>query len=220
VKGKHIALIIAAIIIADQTLKFFVKLNYFYGDPHFVIGKWFQLELIENPGMAYGWEFGGNWGKIFLTLFRLVAVIWGVFLLKDFIRKKYHKGFIICASLIFSGALGNLIDSMFYGLIFDRSTHFDPVYNGYGGYDGIAQLTTKGYGTFFHGSVVDMLHFPLFHGTFPSWFPFWGGEGFEFFSPVFNIADASISVGVFILLIFQNKFFKNVQEQKPVAANS
>lgn len=212
-KGKHVALIVAAIIIADQALKFYIKLNYFIGEEHSVFGNWFRLHFVENQGMAWGWEFGGNWGKIFLTLFRLVAVIWGVFLLKDFIKKKYHKGFIICAALIFSGALGNLLDSMFYGLIFESSNPF--TYN-------IAKLTALGHGYagFLHGRVVDMLYFPLFNGTFPSWFPVWGGEGFEFFSPVFNIADASISVGVFILLIFQNRFFKATEEETPVVANA
>jgi Lipoprotein signal peptidase len=213
VKGKHVALIIAAIIIADQALKFYIKLNFHYQESRQVLGNWFYLDFVENEGMAWGWQFGGSWGKMFLTLFRLVAVVWGVFLLKDFIQKKYHKGFIICAALIFSGALGNLLDSMFYGLIFEGSNLF--TYN-------VAKLSAfgHGYAGFLHGRVVDMLYFPLFNGTFPSWFPVWGGEPFIFFSPVFNIADASISVGVFILLIFQNKFFKNAQGQKPVVANT
>ena len=206
-KGKHVALLIAAIIIADQALKFYVKLNFYYQQSKPVLGNWFYLDFVENQGMAWGWEIGGTWGKMLLTLFRLVAVIWGVFLLKDFIRKKYHKGFIVCAALIFTGALGNLIDSMFYGLIFEATNPATQL---------PAKLTTfgHGYGKFFHGSVVDMLHFPLFHGVFPSWFPVWGGESFEFFSFVFNIADASISIGVIALLIFQNKFFKTI-EPKP-----
>jgi signal peptidase II len=137
-----------------------------------------------------------------LTLFRLVAVIWGTFLLKDFIVKKYNKGFIICAALIYAGALGNLIDSMFYGMIFNYSDPF--VQN-------IASLVHigKGYTGFLHGQVVDMLYFPLIENShYPSWIPLVGGDEFTFFAPIFNVADASISVGVITLLIFQNKFFK------------
>lgn len=162
-------------------------------------GDWFQVYFVENEGMAWGWKLGGEWGKMALTLFRLVAVIAGIFILKNFIGKKYHKGFIICAALIFAGALGNLIDSMFYGLIFDESTHFH-----------VAQLLPpKGYAGFLHGKVVDMLYFPIIKDkSIPDWIPFMGGERFTFFSPVFNIADASISVGVIAILLFQKRFFK------------
>lgn len=183
-------------------MKFYIKLNYFAGEEHLVLGlKWFRLHFVENEGMAWGWKFGGGFGKIALTLFRLVAVIWGSFLLRDFIRKKYHKGFIICASLIYAGALGNLIDSMFYGMIFDYS---NPLFQN------VAKLFPAhgGYDSFLHGRVVDMLYFPLItNAHFPAWVPIWGGDDFEFFRPVFNIADASISCGVIVILIFQNKFF-------------
>ncbi|MBS1640087.1 MAG: lipoprotein signal peptidase [Bacteroidetes bacterium] len=200
-KARNVILIIAAVIIADQCLKFYIKLNYFAGEEHNIFGNWFRLHFVENEGMAWGWKFGGGFGKIALTLFRLVAVIWGSFLLKDFIKKKYHKGFIICAALIYAGALGNLLDSMFYGLFFDYSDPFTQ---------NVAKLVPlgKGYTSFLHGRVVDMLYFPLINSNYPSWVPFVGGDKFEFFAPVFNIADASISVGVIILLIFQNKFFK------------
>lgn len=193
---------------ADQALKFYIKLNYYTGEEHKVIGNWFRLHFVENEGMAWGWKFGGGFGKIALTLFRLAAVIWGTFLLRDFIKKKYHKWFIVCAALIYIGALGNLIDSMFYGLIFDISydeyhTHF---------YGQVAKaFTGVHYGSFLHGKVVDMFYFPLLKGNFPEWMPFWGGEEFEFFRPVFNIADASISVGIITILIFQNKFFNQKQ---------
>lgn len=199
-KAKHVVFIITAIILADQALKFYIKLHYFAGEEHPVLGNWFRLHFVENEGMAWGWKFGGEIGKIILTLFRLVAVVWGVFLLKDFISKKYHRGFIICAALIFAGALGNLLDSMFYGLIFENSNVFTQ---------NVAKFTAfgSGYASFLHGRVVDMVYVPLFRGTFPAWSPLWSGEEFEFFSPVFNIADASISVGVAILLVFQNKFF-------------
>lgn len=200
-KSKHLVFIILAIIFADQALKFYIKLHYHSGENHNVLGTWFQLHFVENEGMAWGWKFGGNIGKIILTLFRLVAVIWGTFLLKDFITKKYHKGFIICAGLIYAGALGNLIDSMFYGLIFEDSSQI--TYN-------IATLFPKGggYTSFLYGKVVDMLYFPIIKTTYPSWIPYFGGKPFEFFEPVFNIADASISVGVIVILLFQNVFFK------------
>jgi signal peptidase II len=153
---------------------------------------------------------GGEWGKVALTLFRLVAVIAGTFIIRSFIKKNYHRGFIICSALIYAGALGNLIDSMFYGMIFEGS---DPYMQN------VAKaFPAQGYAGFLHGKVVDMLYFPIVtNAHYPSWFPFWGGEEFEFFRPVFNIADASISVGVITILIFQNKFFK--KEETPVTEN-
>ncbi len=170
--------------------------------------NWFRLHFVENEGMAWGWKMGGDVGKVALTLFRLVAVIAGVFIIRSFIQKKYHKGFILCSSLIFAGALGNLIDSIFYGIIFNNS---DPYMQN------IASFMPKegGYAGLLHGKVVDMLYFPLISNAhYPSWFPFWNGEEFEFFRPVFNIADASISVGVIAILIFQNKFFNNKEADK------
>ena len=200
------------IIVADQTLKFWVKTHmplshpaneYYreqvspYDNGIRLLGSKGQIYFVENEGMAWGWKFGGTWGKMALTLFRLVAVVFGVYYIRTIIRKKYHAGFIVCAGLIFAGALGNLLDSMFYGLIFERST-----------YDHVALLfPPHGYASFLHGRVVDMLYFPLIHSHYPSWMPFVGGEEFEFFSPVFNIADASISVGVIAILIFQKRFF-------------
>ena len=206
-KARQVILLIALIILGDQALKLYIKLNYYAGEEHLVLGQWFRLHFVENEGMAWGWKFGGDFGKIALTLFRLVAVIWGTFLIKGFIQKNYHKGFIICASLIYAGALGNLIDSMFYGILFDAS---DPFVQNVAGF---AKLG-KGYAGFLHGKVVDMLYFPLIRDAhYPSWFPFWAGEQFEFFRPVFNIADASISIGVITILIFQNKFF---DKEEPV----
>ena len=199
-RARQAFLIIFLVILADQLLKFYIKLNYHYGEEHNVLGDWFLLHFVENEGMAWGWSFGGEFGKIALTLFRLAAVIFGVFYIRKIIRNKEHKGFIACAALIFAGALGNLIDSLFYGLIFSQTFH-----NG----SNVAQLFPEGggYASFLHGQVVDMLHFPLFEGTFPKWFPVWGGESFLFFNPVFNIADASISAGVIAILIFQKRFF-------------
>jgi len=208
-KRKHVILIISIIIIADQALKIWIKTEHPTGEVLRVFGMdWFRLHFIENPGMAWGWKFGNETGKMILTLFRLAAVIFGTWYLGRIVKHKYKKGFIVCASLIYAGALGNLIDSMFYGMVFDKGLHFDPSINDYVSYSGIASFSTSGYGSFLHGSVVDMLYFPMFNGHFPSWVPFFGGESFEFFSPIFNIADASISVGVITLLLFQKRFFK------------
>lgn len=200
-KSRSVVFIILAIIVADQALKYWVKTQMFYQEQIPLIGSWFRLFFIENEGMAWGWKFGGEWGKMALTLFRLVAVIFGVFYIRSIIKKKMHPGFIICAALIFAGALGNLIDSLFYGLIYSASDVGLP----------LAKLfpTEGGYAGFLHGRVVDMLYMPIIEDKIlPEWLPVWGGERFTFFSPIFNIADASISIGVIILLIFQKKFFK------------
>ncbi len=207
-KAKQIILIILTILLVDQASKFYIKLNYYTGEEHNVLGTWFRLHFVENEGMAWGWKFGGEFGKIALTLFRLGAVIWGSFLIRNFIRQKQHKGFLICAALIYAGALGNLIDSMFYGLIFEASNPFTQ---------NVATLLPAGggYAGLFHGKVVDMLYFPIITNShYPSWIPIVGGEEFEFFRPVFNIADMAISTGVIAILVFQNKFFnKPAQEQ-------
>jgi signal peptidase II len=206
---KHVVFIIAAIIIVDQALKLWIKTSHPTGEVVRVFGMdWFRLHFIENPGMAWGWKFGNETGKMILTLFRLAAVIFGTWYLGQIVKKQYKRGFIFCAALIYAGALGNLIDSMFYGMIFDNGLHYDPSINDYISYSGIAHFTSHGYSSFLHGSVVDMLYFPMFKGNFPSWMPFVGGDSFEFFSPIFNIADASISVGVITLLLFQKRFFK------------
>ncbi len=217
-KLKHAVLIIAAIIIADQALKIFIKTSYPTGEVVRVFGMdWFRLHFIENPGMAWGWKFGNETGKVILTLFRLVAVIFGSWLLVKFVREKYTKGFIVCAALIYAGALGNLIDSMFYGMIFDKGLHYDPVTQDYMSYSGVASLSSNGYSSFLHGSVVDMLYFPMIKSTYPSWFPVVGGQEFEFFSPIFNIADMAISTGVITLLVFQKRF---IQKLVPVNKQS
>ncbi|HET7117670.1 MAG TPA: lipoprotein signal peptidase [Hanamia sp.] len=200
-KKRSVFLIICCIVIADQVLKIYIKTHYHAGESHPVLGNWFQLYFIENEGMAYGWKFGGEWGKMVLTLFRLGAVIFGIFYIRKIIEKKYHKGFIICVALIFAGALGNLIDSMFYGLIFEKSSM--ETYN-------IAKMfPAHGYAGFLHGNVVDMLYFPIIHTQLPSWIPVWGGNNFDFFSPIFNLADASISTGIIAIFVFQKYFFKS-----------
>lgn len=207
-KKRNVILIILFILAIDQAFKYYIKTNFYLGEDHRIIGNWFRLHFVENEGMAWGWKLGesGSWGKIALTVFRMVAVLFGVYYIGHVIKKKEHPGFIFCVAMIFAGAVGNLIDSMFYGLIFNAS---DPMMQN------VAVLFPEGggYAGFLHGKVVDMLYFPIIRSTFPAWLPVWGGEPFEFFSPVFNIADASISIGLIIILLFQNRFF-NKQENK------
>jgi signal peptidase II len=198
VKLRSAFLIIALVIIADQALKFWIKTSFTYGHVMDLAGqKWAQLYFIENPGMAWGMELGGDWGKMILTLFRLAAVTFGTWYLIKIVRERYSTGFIVCASLIYAGALGNLIDSMFYGMIFSESSYMQVAK---------AFPDGGGYGGFLHGKVVDMLYFPIVKSSFPDWLPLIGGHEFEFFSPIFNIADASISIGVITLLVFQKRF--------------
>ena len=207
-KARQVVFIILLVVIADQLLKIWIKTHYQINEHHNIIGSGFQLYFVENAGMAYGWKFGGNWGKLALTVFRMAAVVFGTWYLGKIIKQKYNRGFIVCAALVYAGALGNLIDSSFYGLIFDRGMTFDPAINDYVYYNGLATFTRHGYSSLLHGNVVDMLYFPLIKGHFPSWFPFWGGERFQFFQPIFNLADASISAGVISILVFQKRFFK------------
>ena len=170
---------------------------------NFEVFSWFKILFVENEGMAWGAQIPGDYGKLILTLFRLVAIVGIGWWLRDSIRKNGSIVLIASIALIFAGALGNIIDSVFYGIIFNDSTHqvasFMPA--------------EGGYGTLFHGNVVDMLHFPLFKGYFPDWLPFWGGKHFSFFEPVFNIADSAISIGVAMLLIFNKKAFPKVDKE-------
>lgn len=186
-------------------MKFWVKTHLHLLDEIMVFKPWFRLYFIENEGMAYGATFGeGSWAKLALTLFRLAAVIFGTFYLIRIVREKYHKGFIICAALIYAGAMGNLIDSLFYGMIFTASLRDGTLSQAFTGH---------GYSGFLHGSVVDMLYFPIIDNkVLPSWIPFWGGKPFTFFQPIFNIADACISVGVISILVFQHKFFRKQRQ--------
>lgn len=178
----------------------------FYHEERFILGSWFRFYFIENEGMAYGWKFGGEWGKVLLTLFRLVAVLFGSWYLKRIVDQKYHSGFIFCASLIYAGALGNLIDSMFYGMIFTGSEIGAPL---------ATLFPEKGYAGFLHGHVVDMLYFPIIDNQImPSWMPFIGGKPFTFFQPIFNIADAAISTGIISILVFQKRFFKETPQEQ------
>lgn len=218
-KRSQVVLIVLAILLFDQVLKVYIKTHYFLGEEHLVIPRlsWFRLHFIENEGMAYGWKLSGEWGKIALTVFRLVAVIFGTFYIGSIIEKKYHRGYIVCASLIYAGAVGNLIDSLFYGLFFENSDPFTQNL----ARSAFSGEFSGGYAGLLHGKVVDMLYFPIItDATFPAWVPVWGGESFEFFRPVFNVADASISVGVFSILIFQRIFFSPPKEQFPTIETS
>ncbi len=208
-KKSQLFFLILFVLLADQALKIWIKTTYPTGEVLRVFGfDWFRIHFIENSGMAWGWQWGNETGKVILTLFRLAAVVGGTWYLLKFIREKYSKGFLICAGLIYAGAAGNLIDSMFYGMIFDKGLHYSSVLNEYVGYLGVAELSGKGYGSFMHGSVVDMLYFPIISGVLPEWIPVFGGQPFEFFSPIFNIADAAISVGVITLLLFQKRLLE------------
>lgn len=202
----QLVLLIAVIIVLDQAIKIWIKTSYPIGEVMRVGGMdWFRIYFIENPGMAWGWKFGNETGKMVLTLFRLGAVIFGTWYLNKMTKEEYSRGLMICAGLIYAGALGNLIDSLFYGMIFDKGLYFNTDLGDYVSYTGTAQLGGNGYSSFLHGSVVDMLYFPIINTTWPGWIPVVGGESFEFFSPIFNIADASISIGVLVLFFFQKR---------------
>jgi len=216
VKFRNALLLTLLVVCIDQILKVYIKTHFFMGQEHQVT-NWFRLHFIENEGMAYGWKLGGEWGKMALTIFRLVAVILGTFYIRNIIRNNYHTGFIICATLIYAGAIGNLVDSLFYGMIFENSDPFmQNVARSF-----MHKDFTSGYAGFLHGKVVDMLYFPIItDATIPKWVPVWGGEPFEFFRPVFNIADASISTGVLTILAFQKKFFSPRDERFPTVETS
>ena len=184
------------VLIIDQASKIWIKTHFTLGES-VVIFPWFRILFIENNGMAFGIEI---LGKLFLSLFRVVAIaVIGYYLYRLTQRAvRYKNGFVICISLIFAGAMGNIIDSLFYGLIFSESTFYT-----------VATFMPEGggYAPFLYGKVVDMLYFPLYEGFLPQWIPIWGGDFFVFFRPVFNLADSYITIGVFILLLFHRKFF-------------
>jgi signal peptidase II len=167
------------------------------GEEFNVLGNWFFIHFIENNGMAFGMELAGKFGKIILSVFRIIAVVGIGYYIHQLIKKNAPTGLVISVSLVLAGAIGNIIDSAFYGLIFNDS------------YPQVASLfpSEGGYAPFLHGKVVDMFYFPLIEGIFPDWFPVWGGKHFVFFRPVFNIADSAITIGISIILIFHRKYF-------------
>lgn len=204
---KKPIIIVLLILIIDQLVKIWVKTHMTLGESIPVFGDWFFIHFVENEGMAFGWRLfgGGNFGKAFLSIFRLVAISGIFYYLYTIVKQKKHPLLIFSISLILAGAIGNIIDSLFYGMIFDAS---DPFH--------IATMFPEGggYSDFLYGRVVDMFYFPIIDGHFPEWFPFWGGDYFQFFQPVFNIADASISIGVVLLIIMQKTFFQ-VESEAP-----
>lgn len=178
------------------------------------MGDWFIIKFIENNGMAFGIDLPGNYGKLLLTIFRIIAAIGIIYYLRMLIKQKVHPGLIIAISMILAGAIGNIIDSAFYGMIFTESSPYAKA---------IMFPPEGGYSSFLHGKVVDLFYFPVFHGTWPEWIPFRGGQSFEFFRPVFNIADSSITIGVFMIMVFQKKFFateESKEEDKTVESES
>ncbi|MDX9906251.1 MAG: lipoprotein signal peptidase [Bacteroidales bacterium] len=195
---KKAILIVFLVLVADQVLKFWIKTHMTIGEEIHVLGNWFILHFTENEGMAFGITFGGAFGKLILSIFRIIAVIVIAIYMFRMRAKSPHPGLVWSFSLILAGALGNILDSAFYGLIFSHSS-----------YHTVASLFPPGggYASFLHGKVVDMLYFPVIDTTLPDWIPIRGGTQFIFFRPVFNIADASITTGVLMLLVFQKKFF-------------
>lgn len=201
-KSHKIALLIILVLFIDQALKIWIKTNMEYGDEIKILGfEWARIHFVENDGMAFGIVLPGEYGKLALSLFRLLAVGALFYYLHLLIKAKSPMGLLVSFGLILAGAVGNILDSAFYGLIFSST----PVHGG------LATLFPEGggYAGFLHGKVVDMFYFPLLEGYFPDWMPVWGGEYFQFFRPVFNIADASITVGVFSLILFNRKFFSS-----------
>ncbi len=193
---KKASFIIILVLLIDQISKIYIKTHFTLGEEVEVF-SWFKILFVENEGMAWGAKIPGAYGKLFLTLFRLVAIVGIGYWLWSSVKKNMPKVLIVAIALIFAGAFGNIIDSVFYGVIFNDS------------YRQVATLfpETGGYGTLFHGKVVDMLSFPIWKGYLPEWIPFWGGKYFTFFDPVFNIADTAISTGVGLLLVFNKKAF-------------
>lgn len=201
-------ILLLLIIIADQLLKVYIKTHFLLGEQISVAGDWFYLHFTENNGMAFGLEFAGKTGKLLLSIFRIVAItILGYYLYKQIVQKK-DKVLIYALALIFAGAFGNMIDGCFYGIIFNES------------YNNLAQLFPPegGYAPFLFGRVVDMFYFPIIETHYPQWFPFWGGEEFIFFRPVFNLADAAISSGIGLMIVFQKRIFKEDTDQSSAQA--
>jgi signal peptidase II len=209
-KSLLVFLVVLFILIIDQWLKVHIKTTLSYGGGFDILGlSWAKIHFVENEGMAFGMQFGGEYGKLILSLFRLIMIGFLIYLVNRIIKAGGGYSLLVSFSLILAGAIGNMIDSAFYGLIFSESPKYHPF---------VAELFPEGggYGTFLHGKVVDMFYFPMIDTYLPDWVPFWGGERFQFFQPVFNIADSAISVGTVSLLLFHRSFFANEDKKKEI----
>lgn len=199
--------IILLVLALDQSLKIWVKTHMEYGEEFKILGlDWALIHFVENNGMAFGLSLGGEYGKLVLSIFRIIAVGFLVYYLNFLLNSGAKKGILISFSLILAGAIGNIIDSAVYGMIFSESTY----------HGGLAEIFPEagGYASFLHGKVVDMFYFPIINGFLPDWLPLWGGKHIMFFQPVFNVADASISIGVINMLLFNRTFFANQKTEK------
>lgn len=202
---KKALITIALILILDQALKIWVKLNFNYAQSQTLIPGWLDLQFVENPGMAFGWMIPGNGGKLALSVFRIIVVSGIAWYLYRLIREKAHWGYIVCVSMIVAGAFGNIIDSLAYGVMFDRGSVYDPEIGDYTMYFGKAELNYEGYASPLLGNVVDMFHFTR-RIT-------WNDRSYEIFPPIFNIADASITLGIILIVLFQKTFFRKNELQ-------
>ena len=199
--GKKSILLIVLILVADQVFKFWIKTHMVLGEEIHIFGKWGILHFVENNGMAFGMEMGGKSGKLVLSIFRIIAICAIGWFLNSIIKKNVNLGLVLAVSAILAGAVGNIIDSAFYGMIFSESFYQPAAIFPPGG----------GYSSFLQGKVVDMLYFPVINTNWPDWSPFRPGESFIFFRPVFNISDSSITCGVISILLFQKRMFKDLK---------
>jgi signal peptidase II len=207
-KSHKVFLVVLLVLVIDQSLKIWIKTHLYYSQEIAIFGLgWAKLHFVENNGMAFGLSLGGFYGKLALSLFRITAVFVLSYYISLLIKAEAKMGLLISFALILAGAIGNIIDSAFYGLIFSESYH---------GHTSVLFPDGGGYAGFLHGKVVDMLYFPLFEGQIPEWFPFWGGSQFLFFRPVFNIADMSITIGVLSIILFHRSFFSSQEKKKTI----
>lgn len=204
---KKAYLIVIIILVVDQISKLYIKTNFVLGE-EIKVFDFFRIHFIENEGMAWGTKIPGDYGKLFLTLFRIVAVFGIGFWLWDSVKKQSSNYLVVAVSLILAGAFGNIIDSVFYGVLFNDSHHASATL-----------FSDNPYGTWFHGKVVDMLYFPIWKGILPEWIPFVGGNYFTFFNAIFNIADMAISTGVGILIVFNKRAFGTTEKEEIASIN-